>query len=242
MPQRYDCVLLCGGRGSRMLPVTGDKVPKALVKIAGRELIRYATDLISPAFIDGLIFAVDHHQDQMRAWIALSDLPYRVSISTQEKPGYLNAVQCAAHKSDKDTILFCHTDEIKPGLDLWGALDRHSSSKSLATVVATRSGRLVQHWVVSYDASDKVLGFTDKPQDRGDAVDVVLAGALVLNRRALDYVNPDVSTDYLGVVQPLVDAGELKVFVSPSHFLFNVGTREEYYDAQKYLSGIEPGV
>ncbi|MER5635915.1 NTP transferase domain-containing protein [Kitasatospora sp. NPDC002227] len=241
----YDCVIMCGGLGTRLRPLTHDVVPKPLVRVGGRELISYAFDLLSPGFVRQVILAVDHHADQFRAWRESAALPYETRLSYQDRPGYLNAVECAMRASGSETVLFCHADEIKPGLRLDRALAHHAASGLPATVVTTYADRLYRHWAVSVDETSRRVtdiavcpdAYRRTPEERG----LVLAGALILDRAALPRFDPELSIDYLGIVRPLIDAGELGLFVSPTDALFNISTQEEYEDAVAYLSG-EPAV
>jgi NDP-sugar pyrophosphorylase family protein len=241
----HDCVIMCGGLGTRLRPLTHDAVPKPLVRVGGRELIRYAFDLLDPAFIRQVILAVDHHADRFQAWRESAALPYETRLSFQDRPGYLNAVECAMRESGAETVLFCHADEIKPGLRLDRALEHHVSSGLPATVVATYADRLYRHWVVSVDeASQQVTdiaicpdAYRRIPDQRG----LVLAGALILDKAALPRFDPELSIDYLGIVRPLIDAGELGLYVSPTEALFNISTQEEYEDAVAYVSGVLAG-
>ncbi len=71
---------------------------------------------------------------------------------------------------------------------------------------------------ISFDLESKnVLGFTvrdqeyrRKPSDRRP----VLTGTMILEREVLAYTDRDVSIDFAGLVQPLVDASKLRIYIS----------------------------
>lgn len=235
----YDCVVLCGGMGTRLRSVTGDLIPKSLVTVDGRPLMQYTLDLLSPAFVDRVFFSVDHHSDQIEAFVASMRLPYPTSFCYQERPGVLDAVKCAARASGREPILFVHSDEVRPGLRLDEALAYHERGGSMASVVATRAAQLHRHWIVEYDDSDfTVTNFRIQPQEyRHDPEQqaVVLAGGFILDRAAVDMMDPTVDSGYLGIVKPLVDIGALKVFIGKTVAHFNVGTPEELAEADAYL-------
>lgn len=241
---KVDCVLMCGGKGTRLRQVTHDEHPKALLKVAGRELIRYALDLLDPSFVDRLIFAVDFHEDHIRRWVDSVTLPYEIAFSRQENPGYADAVRCAWGLSEKDSLLICHTDEIKPGLDLACAVEAHRAAAAPATVVATVAQRLSQHWVVRYDeASMRVERLIPNPArfaDDQSARGLVLAGALILDRTCLSSPHQLFSGDYGDLVRPLIDSRSLHVFVSPCEALFNVGTIDELNAARRHFGEVAP--
>jgi NDP-sugar pyrophosphorylase family protein len=235
---RCDCIILCGGRGCRLHAHTLDRVAKPLVRVGGRHLIEYCLDLVDASFAEHLIFAVDHHDDQIRRWLAGSAPAIPTIVSKQEHSGMLEAIRRAANLSTMPSLMCLHADEIKPGLDLNTALRFHVAKRSLATVVATPSTRLTQHCIVRFEHdSDLVTGFTIRP--RGvlpEERDLVLAGALILERAVFHHLAELAGTaDYFDIVQPLVDARLLRVFVSPSEVYFNVGTPEELEAAVRYF-------
>lgn len=242
---KYDCILICGGKGTRIRPITNDKIPKALVKVDGKELIQYSLDLLDHSMFDKLIFAVDHHEEQILRWVESISLPYNISFSHQEYPGFLNAVKCAFDKSDKETILLLHTDVIRVDMRLQEAFEFHESSNMPGTVVTTYADRLYHHWVVSFEPESKnVLGFTvrdqeyrRKPSDRRP----VLTGTMILDREVLAYTDRDVSIDFAGLVQPLVDANKLGIYISQTQALFDVGTPEEFQEAEAYFKMLRRG-
>ncbi len=216
---------------------------KALVRVNGKELISYSMDLLAPTFIDRLIFAVDHHERQIREWVESVSLPYDVVFSNQEQPGFLNAVECAFSASDKNTILLLHTDVIRLGMQLQGALEFHQSLGIPATVVTTKTDRLYHHWQVSFDLERRrVLGFTIRDQSyrrAPNARGTVLTGTIILDRTALSYADRETSIDFAGLVQPLVDANELGIYIDETHALFDVGTPEEFKEAEEYFKGLK---
>jgi NDP-sugar pyrophosphorylase family protein len=122
----------------------------------------------------------------------------------------------------------------KPGIPKF-----HDDVKALATVVATVSDRLYHYWAVRFDeTTGRVLGFVirsqeyrSRPQERA----AVLTGMLILHRDALHYADMTISGDFPGIVQPLVHAQELHVYISPSDALFDVGTPEEFQEAKRYF-------
>ena len=236
---RYDCVIPCGGEGTRIRALTKDQIAKCLLRVDGKELIKYSIELLDPAIIDRLIFAVDKHEMQVRRWVESVSLPYAFGFSNQDAPGLLYAVKSAIKESDKETVLICHADVIRPGIQLLDAFEFHERCGAMATVIGTYADKLFQRWIINFDtASQNVLGFgvhqdefIKRPEDR----DLVLTGALILNKEAMNYANPKISNDYLGIVQPLIDAHKLKVYISQSLALFDVGTPEEFKEAQAYF-------
>lgn len=108
----------------------------------------------------------------------------------------------------------------------------------LATMVATRANRLHRHRLLHIGDDGRVVNTQLKPQeykDKPEEVGLVNVGFVVLERDALGYADPDHSTDWSGLIDPLCDDGKLGAYVDPGIAYFNVGTPEEYYEAGNYL-------
>src|SRR5437660_12515194 len=61
--REYGSVLPCGGKGSRLVSVSEDRVVKSLFKVGGKELIRYSTDTLRHEIVKRLVFAVAYKSD-----------------------------------------------------------------------------------------------------------------------------------------------------------------------------------
>ena len=122
---------------------------------------------------------------------------YYIRFSHQERPGFLNAVECTFNESDKWTILLLHTDVIRVDMALHKALEFHESSNISGTVVTTYADRLYRHWAVSFDhESKKVFRLTIRDQEyrkRPTDSRQVLTGTMILDREMLAYIDRDVS-------------------------------------------------
>jgi N-acetyl-alpha-D-muramate 1-phosphate uridylyltransferase len=76
-------MVLAAGLGTRMRPIT-DKIPKPLVRIAGRPMIDYILDMLVAAGVETIAVNVHHHADQMVAHLnARKDV--RILISDERE-------------------------------------------------------------------------------------------------------------------------------------------------------------
>lgn len=57
------CVILAGGLGTRLHAVTGDRIPKALVEVAGRPFLDWQLRLLKSQQIDNVILCIGHHAE-----------------------------------------------------------------------------------------------------------------------------------------------------------------------------------
>jgi hypothetical protein len=52
---------------------------------------------------------------------------------------------------------------------------------------------------------------------------------------AMDYFDAEHSRDWGGIIDPLCEAGQLSAFIDPDIQYFNVGTPNEFQDAEFFL-------
>ncbi len=62
-----DAVVLCGGLGTRLRSVVGDKVPKCLASVDGKPFLWYVLDWCHRWFVDRTILCTGHGADQVEA-------------------------------------------------------------------------------------------------------------------------------------------------------------------------------
>lgn len=240
----YGGVLLCGGKGSRLEPVNREGIPKSLFKVGGRELMRYSLDALPQSIVQRLVFAVDYKAEEIRSWVLRQGLPHTLQFSEQSEPGVLAAIQSGAAMVQEDHMVTCNTDEIRTRLNMAEVVNFHQHMGRLATMVVCPSNRLYRHRLIEVREHDQLVTHsTLKPieyKNDPDAVGLVNTGLLLVDRRALEYVDPGHSRDWSGLIDPLCEMGQLGAFVSESMRYYNVGTPEELQDAETSLAKLGP--
>jgi len=237
---KYGGILPAGGKGRRLLSITGDEIPKSLMRVGGKELIRYSTDALGPDHVNRLVFAVDYKADQIRDWVLKSSFPHIVQFSKQTSPGVLGAISDGSSFIEEDEMIACNTDEVRVGLELEKVINFHERSGRLATMVATNANRLYRHRLLQVKEDDGlVLSTRLKPEEyvnTPDTIGLVNTGFLILSKKAVEYFDPRHGTDWGGIIDPLTDAGQLGAYVNTEIVYFNVGTPEEFEEAESVLS------
>lgn len=233
----YSAILLCGGQGSRLAELTGGQ-PKSLFELAGQPLIQYSTASLPPHAVAELVFVVGVGADKLRQWVETAHLPQRFICAEQTLPDVLGAIVSGVDHTAQDRFIICNTDEVRQGLDVHQALRCHEQSNALATMVVTQSDNLHRHRLVSVRHDGLITGSQLKPEAyklQPHISGLVNTGFLILERQALSYAEPNRSTDWSGLIDPLCEAGQLNAYINPNIAYFNVGTPVEYHQAAAYL-------
>ena len=237
--KEYGSVLPCGGKGTRIAEITEDKIQKSLLKVNGKELIRYSLDILQPEIVRNLVLAVDYRANEIRQWAELSQLPYAIHFSEQAEPGVLDSIVSGANYVPEDSMVTCNTDEIRLGLDLSDVIRFHEKQDTLATMVTTYTNNLSRHRVIEVDEKNNIIlrtrlkpeEYEDHPEKNG----LVNTGFLIIEKRAMDYFDANHSKDWGGIIDPLCEARQLSAYIEKRIVYFNVGTKEEFQEAEEYL-------
>jgi NDP-sugar pyrophosphorylase family protein len=235
-------ILLCGGKGSRLIDVTKDEIPKSLYAIDDMELIRYSVNMLeSSPLVDKLIFAVDHHADKMVQWIYDQELQTEVVVSQQNTPGVVAAVKSALPHVTSQHVIVCNTDEIRDEFDV-GYFIKNSLQLINAAegVMATTSAdNLYRHRVIQVDGSNRITATTLKGDIYRKSPDLegqINIGFLLLPRQTLINIDERYGNDWSSIIDPLVEQRKLYTVFSKGVRYFNVGTALELEEAMKFYS------
>lgn len=117
-------LLLCAGKGTRLLPLT-NVLPKCLMPIGGRPLLAYWLSMLCEAGIQKILVNLHHHADLVQGFIDGS--PYSERVSTVYEPALLGTAGTLLANQDffgDSAILLAHGDNLT-AFDMAGMLRAH---------------------------------------------------------------------------------------------------------------------
>lgn len=223
-----DGIILAGGKGTRMRPLTND-TPKPLLKVQGRPILEWSLMGLRPT-VDHVIIVMKYLKEQIEAYMASQTIFESYSLVEQlpEPLGTGHALQCCEpHLRSQQFI-------VHNGDDFFG-------SRSLARLAEVPYGILTlprhdqERWGVAVMNDDgKLVRLHEKPP-AGTYPAPVQAniGAYKLDRRIFEYDLPISErgeyelTDYVTWL-----AERDGVEVVPAKFWFPIGTPPELQAAQ----------
>ena len=68
MDKKIDIIILCGGKGKRLHPITND-IPKPLLKIRGKPILSYIIDHLGKYNLDNLIITTGYNSSAIQNYI-----------------------------------------------------------------------------------------------------------------------------------------------------------------------------
>jgi len=184
MIQVRTAVVLAGGAGLRLRPLTNDK-PKAMVEVLGKPLLQWILEWLKNNKIEHVVIGIaykkesimDHFGDGSDFGLKIDYSAHSVEGETGE--GFRLAI---SRFVDDDTFLALNGDMLTD-LDLHGMVAFHSSHKSVATIAV--SPLKSPYGVIDIANNNDVLNFEEKP-----VIDSVLinAGIYIFDQQIVDYL------------------------------------------------------
>ena len=91
------CVILAGGLGTRMRPIT-EQIPKVLLPVGGRPFADHQLGWLAAGGVDEIVLCVGHLGDRVRAYVGDGDrwgLKVKYSVEDEELRGTAGALRLA---------------------------------------------------------------------------------------------------------------------------------------------------
>src|SRR5262245_48885207 len=157
-------ILLAGGKGSRLRPLTLH-TPKPIVPIFDRPFLQYQIDLLRQVpEIDEIVLSLNYQPRRIEEVFGDgSDLGLHLRYVVEPSPlGTGGAIKFAAGERRGDPIVVFNGD-VFTSVDLPALIQLHRERKSKATIVLTPVENPTAYGLVETDANGNILAFLEKP-------------------------------------------------------------------------------
>jgi mannose-1-phosphate guanylyltransferase len=225
-----EAILLVGGLGTRMRPLTDD-LPKPLLPVAGVPLVNHQIARARSAGVQHVVLATSYRAELFSTALADgSRLGVRVSYAVEDEPlGTGGAIRNAA------TLLNCGPDEpvlvlngdIVDGHDLTAQLAQHIDTTADATLYLTKVDDARPYGCVPTGAAGQVTAFLEKMPT--PVTNQINAGCYVLRRAVIEEIprGGPVSVERETFPELLESGGAVYGFLDDSYWR-DLGTPESY--------------
>jgi glucose-1-phosphate cytidylyltransferase len=157
--QRLTAVLLCGGKGERMRPLT-ESLPKPLIPIGGRPLLEHLIRYLESSGIGRFILCVGYKAELIEEFAR--NLPTQseiICIDSGDASMTDRILDVRRHVTGR--MLVCYGDTLA-NIDIEGLCSRHEQSNAPATM--TVYPLQVPFGIVDVGDNGEVKRFREKPQ------------------------------------------------------------------------------
>lgn len=184
-------VILAGGKGTRMLPLTKRK-PKPLFEIQGKSFLEYNLNLLERFGIRDVIISVGYLKEQIKERFGNGE-EYGVKITyveeNSENPlGTAGPLKKAREHLRDGSFLVLNADELKDiNLELF--FKEHVKNQALATIALTTVKNPSLFGVAMLDGS-RIVRFIEKPAPGTEPSRLINAGVYLFEPQVLEMI-PD---------------------------------------------------
>ena len=142
-------VLMVGGKGTRLLPLTENK-PKPMLSVADRPCIWYLIRSMARAGIEEVILGCGYKPGMMEALGDGSDLGVSIVYSYEDEPrGTAGAMKIVQNRLD-DTFVAANGD-VFADLDVAGEIERHIEMGAAVTDLLTPVDNQCEYGIAHVD-------------------------------------------------------------------------------------------
>jgi len=233
MPQPVQAVIMAGGEGSRLRPLTGN-MPKPMLPVANRPLMEHIILLLKSHGVTDVVATVQFLSSVIRNYFGDgSDQGIALSYATEDVPLGTAGSVLGAGDLISGTFLVISGDALTD-LDLEEILDFHRTKGAAATLVLKRMKDPLEFGIVMTTEDGRIERFLEKPTWGQVFSDTINTGIYVLEPEVLDLIPPEQPHDFSSELFPtMLDKGlPLFGFITDSYWT-DVGTTDAYLQANR---------
>jgi NDP-sugar pyrophosphorylase family protein len=222
--QSVTAVILCGGEGRRLMPLTGT-LPKPLVSVNGRPLLAFLMEHLAAAGIRRFLLCVGHRSECFAQFVREHAHPSWAVDCVDSGQASMTGRILHARERVPGTMLVCYGDTIA-NLDLAALWQGHRESALPATLTVhpLRS----PFGIVDLGPENLVLRFREKPL----LPYWINIGFLLLEPAALDLIPP--GSDMPEFLTILSRAGLLRAHLHHGKHI-TINTEKDHQQAQSEI-------
>ena len=232
-------VILAGGKGTRLRPVTAD-VPKPLVPIANRPLIVHQLRHLAASGISDVTLALGYNADQFsRVEEEAERLGIRLRLIVEPAPlgtgGALRWCADAGAFDDQRPLLWMNGDVVaSPDI---AALEKfHREHDALLTFWLTSARDVSQFGVMEVDGEGFVERFVEKPAPEETSSHLVNAGIVMMKPKVLRRVPADAHFSFeQGLLPGMVREREAIYGLFDGGYWLDTGHPNAYLAANRHV-------
>lgn len=180
-------VIMAGGEGSRLRPLTCD-TPKPMVRLCGKPAICYILELLARHGVTQAAVTVRYLAEQITSYFDSGEYSgIKLDFVKEERPlGTAGGVKNAVGGSEGDFIVI--SGDALCDIDLAAAVMQHRQTGADATIVVTHVSDPREYGLVSFDCDGVVTGFVEKPGWTQASTDAANTGIYILNADVMELV------------------------------------------------------
>ncbi len=201
-------VILCGGRGSRLNPLT-ENTPKALLRILNRPVLDSVVEKIVKSGITEIYLSLGYMVNEITEYCAKKDYGAEITFCCENKPlGTAGGVKNCIKNTDDDILVV--SGDCVFDIDLQGLFDFHYATDSDFTVCGIEAEDPRDYCVISCDDDSSVKSFAENPTWEHTDGNLINTGIYVFKGAVLAKIPEDTEYDFSENLFPEIFSDNLR--------------------------------
>lgn len=224
-----DAVLMAGGKGVRLRPLT-DKTPKPLLKVGNKPIIDYNIDRLLEYGIDHISITVNYLKEQIEEYIA--ETRKNIQIKCVREPrflGTIGAVKFVDHYYN-DTVLVMNSD-LFTNINYEDLFIHFSDNQADMSVAAVPYSVSVPYGIFELEGRN-ITGIKEKPIYNYYAN----AGIYLIRKELLDLIPENEFFDATDFMNLLITNGYKVIRYPITGYWLDIGKFEDFNKAQELVN------
>ncbi len=232
-------VLIAGGQGTRIRSISGDRIPKALVPVAGKPIVFWQMENLARYGVERIAVMAGHLAEHL-----MDKLPDRaealgieLEFFVEEFPlGTAGNLPSAREFLGGDPFFVVYADVVFD-LDFERLANFHIYNRADATIVCHPNDHPHESDLLRVDSSWQVLEILPrKNRPKGWYRNLVPSAIYVLSDTVFEHIEPNTKQDFIKDVFPKMISGTCRVMAyNTPEYLRDMGTPERYASADEHI-------
>ena len=224
-------VILAGGKGSRLYPVTRGDIPKPMVPLGGRPVLEWLILRLRESGIRHICCTLQCLPDQIRDYFG-DGSAFGVHMEYRQETEPLGTA--GAVKNCRDFVgnepFFVLSGDGVFDFDLRPLMEAHRRHESAVTMALSPLAAPLSYGLAVTDSEGHVRGFIEKPIWERVVTDLVNTGIYVLSPTVLDKIPANTAYDFARDLFPkLLETGQPLFGLPMKGYWRDIGEPESYY-------------
>lgn len=181
--------IMAGGKGTRLVNVTKDEIPKPMVQLCGKPLLQYVIENLRAGGVTNFFISVGHlHEHIMNYFGDGSKFNVHIEYIIETEPlGSGGALYYLKGKVNGDFVA-CNGDTLF-NIDIKKMYKFHKKNHADITLLTRPSGHPHDCDLVVCDEHDRVINFSKKGEHAKGVANIANIGFFIFNSKTLDVLD-----------------------------------------------------
>ena len=232
MHNKIDVVIMAGGKGTRLIPLTAN-TPKPLLKVGNKPIIEYNTDLLASYGIKQITITVNYLSEQIIAYFKdnnkyLIDFNY---VKEDQPLGTIAALKLI--KNFKTDYILVMNADLLTNANFNEMFNNFLSKKGDALMATIPYKVNIPHGVVETKA-----GFVTDLKEKPSYTYYSNAGIYIFKKEYLDLIPKNTFFNATDLIEVLLAKGKKIINYPILNYWLDIGKHEDFEKAQEDIKNI----